>query len=277
MAPDSNTDRAAAVAHGHVQPGAASRIAGRELVAREIPDLDVEAERAALEARRRHLEPGGVVAQLPHGRVRGGLELRRQRRDAQLDAVAVEHPDHERVAAHEQVLRQAVPFVAEHRGGAHRPLRRRHVARLAAALLGRERAVLPFLVVHLFGQRTDHGAVGTVGVGDERVARRAQLRLTDVRCLDLLIPGHRSHDGLAAGVDGVRAVDEARAPRRDRLHDEVGVEALRRAEPIGRHLMADRARDPVGRQPVQRRSRLPAIGSCANTSPRAPGGLGDAL
>ena len=148
------------VAHGDVQPGPARRIPGRKLVAGQIPDVDVEAERSAVEPRPRHREAGGVLAQQPHGRVRGGLELGGQRRDAQLDPVAVEHPDHERVAADEHVLRQSVPFVAEHRGGAHRTLRARHMARLAAAPLRREGAVLPFLVVHLLGQRPDDLAVG---------------------------------------------------------------------------------------------------------------------
>ena len=69
-------------------------------------------------------------------------------------------PEHEGIAADEGVPRQAVAIVAEHRRDAHRSLRRRHMARLAAPAFAEEAAVPPLLIVHLLGQRTDHAAIG---------------------------------------------------------------------------------------------------------------------
>ena len=71
---------------------------------------------------------------------------------------------------------------------------RRHVTGLAAALFLVERAVLPFLVVHLLGKRSDHLAIRTERLGNERVARRAQLGLPDVRGLRLHESCHGAHD-----------------------------------------------------------------------------------
>ena len=51
---------------------------------------------------------------------------------------------------------------------------------------------------------------------------------------------------------------------------ELAVEALRRAEPVGRDLMAHRARDAVGRQAVQRRSRPARRWAGARTPRRVP-------
>ena len=188
-----------------------------------------------------------------HGRTRRRFELRRCRVDAELRAIPVHQPQHERVAADERVLRQRVPVFPQHRRHSHRAFDQRHVARLAAPLLLEERAVAPLLVVHLLGQRTDRAPVGTQGFGDERVARRTELRFADVLPRRLLESARRVHDATASGVDLERAERPAHAVRERRGDTEVAVEAVARAEPVGSDLMADRARDAVGGQSAERR------------------------
>jgi hypothetical protein len=73
-----------------------------------------------------------------------------------------------------------------------------------------------------------------------------------MRRLGLHEAGHRSHDRPAPRIDGVGAEDLTGAVGGSRLHHEIRVEALARAQPVRRNLMAHRARHAVGRQPAQR-------------------------
>jgi len=90
-------------------------------------------------------------------------------------AIPVEHPQHEEVAAQEIVPREALARLAEHRGDRRRVVHDLHVARLAA-LLRPIPAVAPFEVRHLLRQPADHLAAGPEGLRDERVTGRADFR-----------------------------------------------------------------------------------------------------
>ena len=90
-----------------MEPGAARRIRRRQLVAAEVLDDHVGAQPAAVDAR--------VGSRRTVGRARlqecdGALgrcgQLLRQRRDAELVAIAVQHPQHEEIAADERVPRR---------------------------------------------------------------------------------------------------------------------------------------------------------------------------
>ena len=231
-----------------MQPRPPRRVAGGELVAREVLHIHVEGHRSARQFGPAHRQRGRVLLQLPHRGRRRGRQLRRQGLDAELGAVTAEQPQHERVAADKRVLRQAVAIVTKHRRNAHGSRRARHVARLATGLFGVERAVLPFLVVHLLGQAANHLAVWTKCFRDQRMARRAQLRLLDVRRLDLLVAGHRLHDAPPAGINRVWPLHLANALRVGAGHDEAAVEAFGHAELVFRNLMAHGARHAIARQ-----------------------------
>src|SRR5437870_1953042 len=86
-----------------------------------------------------------------------------------------------------------------------------HVARLARlrVLALAVRAVLPFLEIHLLGKGAYHLSRRRSHFGVERVARRAELRLLDVRGLHLLEAGYGSHDRLPSRIDLERSEDDA--------------------------------------------------------------------
>ena len=154
------------------------------------------------------------------------------------------------------MARKRIARVAEDGGATYRPRRLRHVAGLTAALLAIEVAVQPFLIIHLLGERADDFAVWSERLRDQRVARRAQLTLADVRPFGLDEAGDRAHDRLTTGVDRVTTEDQARAIGGCWLDQELAIEALARAETLARDLVTDGARDPVRCQPMQGRPLL---------------------
>ena len=74
---------------------------------------------------------------------------------------------------------------------------------------------------------------------------------------------------------GVGAEDDAGAAGRRRLHHEAAVEALARAEPVGRDLVAHRARHAVSRQAMQLGAVLAGDGQVREHLAVAAGRLGD--
>ena len=237
-----------------MQPCPPRRISGRKLVSRQVPHADVDRQRAVARDGPIDRDRGGRLFQLSNRRRRRALQLRGCRLHRELGAKPVHEPQHERIAAEERVPRQARALVAEHRGDAHRSRRRRHVARLTAPPLLEKAAVTPLLVVHLLRQRSDRAPIRSERSGDERVARRAQLGLAHVRRLLLLEARHGMHDPPASGVDGHGTEGAPPAVRARRRHDEVAVEAVGRAEAIGRDLMTHGARHAVERGLVERRA-----------------------
>ena len=150
-------------------------------------------------------------------------------------------------AADEHVPRHALARDAEHARDRHRLLHHRHVARLAA-LRVLEIAVQPLLIGHLLGQAADRRAARSQRVRDERVARRAQLRLPDVLGLRRPVSLRRAaHDARVPRLDFERTVLRPFVRIRRGGDDEAAVEALARAEPLLADLMAHRARHAVRR------------------------------
>ena len=221
-------------------------------MAGQIPHDDVERQRAAGDVGPLDGDRGGVLFELPHRRPRRGLELRRRRLDAELVAKRFIRRSMKalppRNVCRARPGRSSPSTEATRTGPAARGMW--HDWQLRRFL--EEGAVPPFLIVHLLRQRSDDLSVGTEGLGDERVAGGAELGLLDVRRLLLLEPGHRVHDAAAAGIDGERAEGAAGVPSGERRgDDEVAVEALARAEPVGGDLVADRARHAVAGQRVE--------------------------
>ena len=83
-----------------------------------------------------------------------------------------------------------------------------------------------------------------------------------MRRLLLLVAGDRVHQAAPAGVGFERPECPAPSVRAWRGYHEIAVEALPRAEPVGRDLMADRARHAVRRQFVERAAAAP--GGCGH-------------
>src|SRR4029453_6975554 len=184
------------------------------------------------------------------------FQFRGGRLDAKLRPETVHQSQHEGVPTDERVAGEPLAVVAEYRGDAHGPLGGGHVARLATATLSEEGAMAPFLIVHLLGQRADDAAVLADGFSDEGVAGCAELGVADMDRLLLFEPCYRVHDAPSAGVDGLRAEGAPLAVRERSGDDEVPVEAFARAEAFGGELVADRARDAVEREIVERRLRI---------------------
>ena len=81
----------------------------------------------------------------------------------------------------EGVAGDALPRLAEHRGGRHVFVDHRHVTRLAAPRL-LEVAVEPLLIWHLFREFADHLALRVERLREQRMARGAQLRTNGCDC-----------------------------------------------------------------------------------------------
>jgi hypothetical protein len=242
------------VGHSHVQPNAPRRIRGRQLVAAEIVDAHGERERRARDPRGVDRDARGSLAEIVSGLPDRGVELLRQRRDAELAAILVQDPEDERVPAAERVLRERRPLRAENRRDRHLLARRRHVAALAAARLAIF-AVPPLLIRNLLGQLADHLAALVERGRVERVTGRAELRLAHVCRFRLRELRRRAHHRFASGVHRVRAVDRSRPESRAAVDVEAAIEALVLAEIVRFDLMTHRARHTVEREAVRRRGR----------------------
>ncbi len=80
-----------------------------------------------------------------------------------------------------------------------------------------------------------------------------------MRRLLRLEPGHRVHDAAAAPIWGESAEGAASSVGERRRDDEVAVEALAGAKPVGRDLVADRARHAVAGHKFERTRTVVAI------------------
>ena len=153
-------------------------------------------------------------------------------------------PPTERVAAH------ILPLLAEDRGNPRLLLDDRHMAMLAALRLFVV-AVLPFEERHLLRQPADGLAVRSEGGRVQRVAGRAQLRLTDVQSFGRHKAGGRVHHRRLPALDLVRPERAPLFERRRRVDHVAAREAFWRAEPIGQNLVTDGARHTIGREQIR--------------------------
>ena len=155
------------------------------------------------------LDGGGGRAEVVGGAVGRELHLLRQRDDAEFVAVPVQHPQHEEVAAAEDVPGDLGAGVPQDTG--HRDVLTDlgHVAVLAAVLplaAVRVDARLPLEVWGLFGKR-GAGPVRPHGVRDDRMAGGAEPRRGDVLSEGGTESGRRVHDSDTAPVGLERAED----------------------------------------------------------------------
>src|SRR5215510_485864 len=151
---------------------------------------------------------------------------------------------------------ETVAEVAEHGRYAGGSLHLGHVARLArlCALGLAVVAVLPFLEIHLLGERADHPARRRERLCIQRVAGGAQLGLLDMGTLRLHETRHRTHDRLASDIDLIRTKNHTRAISWRGLHHELAVEAFTSTKALAGNLMADGARNAVGRELLELRA-----------------------
>ena len=115
----------------------------------------------------------------------------------------------------------------------------------------------PLEIGHLLGDLADHFAARTERFREERVARRAQLRLPDVRGLRLPELRRGVHDRRQSLVDLERAEDRpglvdprGLAERPHGAHDVAAGEARRRSQLLAGDLVTDGAGHAVVREPV---------------------------
>jgi hypothetical protein len=94
-----------------VQPCAAGRIRGRQLMAREAPHHHVDGQLPWHTRRGGRGERGGIALELCNRRRDRRLELLRQRLDTQFDALPTQHAEHEEVAAEKSVPTEADPLL----------------------------------------------------------------------------------------------------------------------------------------------------------------------
>ena len=148
------------IAHSHVQPGAARRVSRRQLVAGQVLDDDGEGGARPGAARHRRFAPSAVSARSCRS---VAIAAASSSCDGAVTprscAIAVQHPQHEEVAAEEGVAAQTLARLAEDRGNRRRLGDRRHVAILAAPFRA-VRAVLPLEKRHLLGKPADRAALG---------------------------------------------------------------------------------------------------------------------
>ena len=161
--------------------------------------------------------------------------------------MAAEHPLQEEVAADKDVPRE-LAGLAEDARDRHRLGDHRHVARLAGPLVFVV-AVEPLLIGHLFGEAANLFAVGIQGFCDQRVAGRAELRLSNVFRLHRREPfGRGLHHPRVSRLDRIRTVLLVLAARVRGIHQEVAGERIGGAELLRAHLVAHRAGHAVFRQ-----------------------------
>ncbi len=177
------------------------------------------------------------------GGLRRLLEVRGRCRHAELVAVSIEHPQHEDVAAAEDVSRNLVSRLAQHRADRHGHVDNGHVAPLAAIRLSIG-ALLPFQIGHLLGELADDAAVAIDRGGEQGVTGGAQLGALDVLSRGRRERRCRAHDPLEPGVDLVRPVDLPLLRQR-RLDEIAAIETGVFAQVLLRDLVTDRAGDAV--------------------------------
>jgi hypothetical protein len=129
-----------------------------------------------------------------------GIKLLWQSFDAKLIAIAVQHPEDEKISAPEHVPRETRPRVTQDRRDPRVFLDFRHVTRLATPLAPKT-AVSPFQVRHLFWQPSDDLPISTKRFRVQRVTRRTQLGLPHVGRLARLELRGRHHDPRPAVID----------------------------------------------------------------------------
>src|SRR5262245_30137605 len=171
-----------AVPNGHMKPRTAGGVRGRKLVAAEVSDGH---DRFQPSVPNLHVLDGhgcGFRLQMIDRALDGRVHFLRLGLHGQVRTKPVQDPLHEEIAADEGVPRKTHSRLAEDRGDPHLCFDHRHVARLTTAC-ALEVAVLPLLVRHLFRQLADDLALRIQGLGDERMARGAQLRRLDVFAL----------------------------------------------------------------------------------------------
>ncbi len=259
----------AAVADGDVEPDAARRVGGRELVPGEVfhRHLRLQAPGAHLEAA--DGDPGRFRLELGERLLRRGGELVRGRLHAELVAVPVQDPVHEKVAPRKGVPGHPRARHPQDAADGGLLLHHRHVARLAAQDLP-VGAVGPFLVGDLFGEFPQVLPRRSQGVGIQGVAARAGLTLPEVGGLHRTeAPGGTGHDPRVPRLGGVGAEDLALPGGIGSADDEAADESLPRPQLVFGDLVAEGAGHPVPRQLVLRASRdEPQVGEDRPLLPR---------
>ena len=136
----------------------------------------------------------------------------------------------------------------------------------------RKGAVAPFEIRHLLRQLADHFAARTERFREQRMARRAQLRLPDVRRFRLPELRRGVHDRASIPCrprTGRRSAWHQRpgglSERPRRLDDVAAGKARRRSQLLAGDLVTDGAGHAVVREPV-----VPAGGRCPPASARTP-------
>ena len=104
------------VGDGHAQPGAPGRVGGGELVAGLVAHGHGGRETVAVHDGVADLDGGGRRAEVVGGALGGELQLLGKCGDAELGTVAVQHPQHEEVAAPEDVPGDFRPGAVRGRG-----------------------------------------------------------------------------------------------------------------------------------------------------------------
>ena len=244
-----------------VQPRASRRVAGGELVSAQVGDEHRELDPVAGAPRRAELHARGR-AERRVGRgglslVIGGLE-----RKPDPGRIRRREPREEAVAAGERVSPERLALPEP--GGEHgdRRLERRargvgggHVAVLARRRLRADAALVcerggePLEVGHLLGELGAHEAARVARVGDDRVARRAQRALLDLRAVRRRVAHDRPHrigERARIGAEDQPLGADGEAPR----------EARRQAESLGLDLVTQRACDAFARE-------VPCLGELA--------------
>ena len=180
-------------------------------------------------------------------------------------AVLVQHAEHERVAAAKGVLRHAAAAEPSTEAIGVSPSDLGHVAALAALRVAIF-AVQPLLIRHLLRQLADRFAGLVERRGEQRVARRAELRPLDVRASRRHEARRRAHDRLSARDRPSYGPNSGRAPRLVRAISKPPSKLACSPRFVGGDLMADGARHAVDARAHARR-----VGArFANTSPRSP-------
>src|SRR5258708_9768794 len=151
-------------------------------------------------------QPCRLRLQKRNGIVRSLCQFLRQRLDAQVLTVLVQHSQHEEIRSDKRVPVQPRPEFTQHSSSGRDSLDFRHVARLTTRLVAII-AMQPFLVGSLLGQRADFFAARIERGGVQSVTRSAQRGIAYVRCLGRTEScRRRMHDALLSVLNLKRSI-----------------------------------------------------------------------